>query len=67
MELRQALEANDLAEIKAKAKALEQAAQPLAQAHVRAGEPAGRLAAPGGDGEAAERATTRSSRMPTSR
>jgi molecular chaperone DnaK len=32
MELRQALEANDLAEIHSKAQALEQAAQPLAQA-----------------------------------
>jgi len=32
MELRQALEANDLAEINSKAQALEGAAQPLAQA-----------------------------------
>ena len=32
MELRQALESNDLADINTKAQALEQAAQPLAQA-----------------------------------
>ncbi len=32
MELRQALEANDLADINARAQALDQAAQPLAQA-----------------------------------
>jgi molecular chaperone DnaK len=49
MELRQALEANDLAEINTKAQALEQAAQPLAQAvYAQASQQAS--SAPTGDG-----------------
>ncbi len=50
MELRQALETNDVAEIRAKTQALEQAAQPLAQAvYAQASE--GAASAPTGDGE----------------
>ena len=49
MELRQALETNDVAEIRAKTQALEQAAQPLAQAvYAQASE--GAASAPTGDG-----------------
>ena len=50
MELRQALETNDLAEISAKAQALEQAAQPLAQAVYAQAQQARRRAPPRGDG-----------------
>jgi molecular chaperone DnaK len=53
MELRQALEANDVAEINAKAQALEQAAQPLAQAVYAAASEQAASAAPGGDGGSA--------------
>jgi molecular chaperone DnaK len=49
MELRQALETNDLADINSKAQALEQAAQPLAQAvYAQASQQA--ASAPTGDG-----------------
>ena len=49
MELRQALETNDLADINTKAQALEQAAQPLAQAvYAQASQQA--TSAPSGDG-----------------
>ena len=58
MELRQALESNDPAEIQAKATALEQAAQPLAQAvyaqasqQAASSAPAGDGGAPAGDGD----------------
>jgi molecular chaperone DnaK len=53
MELRQALESNDLAEIRTKSQALEQAAQPLAQAvYAQANQQAASASAgqPGGDG-----------------
>jgi molecular chaperone DnaK len=50
MELRQALETNDVADIRAKTQALEQAAQPLAQAvYAQASQQAS--SAPTGDGE----------------
>ncbi len=50
MELRQALEANDLAEINSKAQALEQAAQPLAQAVYAQASQQATSSAPTGDG-----------------
>ena len=50
MELRQALESNDLAEITAKAQALEQAAQPLAQAVYAQASQQASSSAPAGDG-----------------
>jgi len=50
MELRQALESNDLADINTKAQALEQAAQPLAQA-VYAQAQQGASPPPRGDGD----------------
>ena len=54
MELRQALETNDLADINAKAQALEQAAQPLAQAvYAQASQQAASSAAGSGDGGSA--------------
>ena len=53
MELRQALETNDVAEIRSKTQALEEAAQPLAQAvYAQASQQAG-SSTPGGDGGAA--------------
>ncbi|MCZ7590296.1 MAG: molecular chaperone DnaK [Gaiella sp.] len=53
MEVRQALETNDVAEINAKAQALEQAAQPLAQAVYAQAQQA--ASAPSGDGGSADR------------
>jgi molecular chaperone DnaK len=53
MELRQALETNDLAEINAKAQALEQAAQPLAQAVYAQATQQAASASTGGDGGSA--------------
>ncbi len=54
MELRQALETNDVAEIRSKTQALEQAAQPLAQAvYAQASEQAA-SSTPGGDGGATD-------------
>src|SRR6187551_2722837 len=50
MEIRQALEANDLADINAKATALEQAAQPLAQAVYAEAQQAASAPPPSGDG-----------------
>jgi molecular chaperone DnaK len=50
MEVRQALETNDLAEINAKAQALEQAAQPLAQAVYAEAQHAASTPPPSGDG-----------------
>ena len=52
MELRQALESNDLAEIRSKSQALEQAAQPLAQGYAQANEQAASASSgqPAGDG-----------------
>ncbi len=53
MELRQALETNDVAEIRSKTQALEEAAQPLAQAvYAQASQQAG-SSTPAGDGGAA--------------
>ena len=52
MELRQALESNDPAEIQAKATALEQAAQPLAQAVYAQANQQAASSAPAGDGDA---------------
>ena len=55
MELRQALESNDPAEIQAKATALEQAAQPLAQAlYAQANQQAGASSGATGDGPAGD-------------
>jgi len=50
MEVRQALEANDLADLNAKATALEQAAQPLAQAVYAEAQQAASTPPPSGDG-----------------
>ena len=54
MELRQALESNDPAEIQAKATALEQAAQPLAQALYAQANQQAAASTPSGDGPAGE-------------
>jgi molecular chaperone DnaK len=54
MELRQALEANDVAEIRSKTQALEQAAQPLAQALYAEASQQAASSAPAGDGGATE-------------
>ena len=54
MELRQALESNDPAEIQAKATALEQAAQPLAQALYAQANQQATASTPSGDGPAGE-------------
>ena len=54
MELRQALETNDVADIRTKTQALEQAAQPLAQAvYAEASQQAASAGAAGGDGGSA--------------
>jgi molecular chaperone DnaK len=54
MELRQALESNDPAEIQAKATALEQAAQPLAQALYAQANQQATASTPSGDGPAGD-------------
>ncbi len=54
MELRQSLETNDVADIRSKTQALEQAAQPLAQALYADASQQAASSAPAGDGEATE-------------
>ena len=54
MELRQALETNDVAEIRSKTQALEQAAQPLAQAVYAQASQQAASSTPGGDGGATD-------------
>ena len=54
MELRQSLESNDVADIRSKTQALEQAAQPLAQALYAEASQQAASSAPAGDGDATE-------------
>jgi molecular chaperone DnaK len=54
MELRQSLESNDVADIRSKTQALEQAAQPLAQALYAEASQQAASSAPTGDGDATE-------------